>query len=229
MVARLGDAGGAIGEVAGVVLVGIEQGPQRDAAIDDIFAVITGIVPAAADIEPVGAAGPDIATLVGAGEAGRDFGGVARRPRPSGADIARLDRHAGALVVEEGKRIGSEIAAGMRADGEGMALHRADPQAIALAGGGEAGEVDAVDGLTRRGVGTEHGGAAAQDHPALRVDQLPVERAMRRTAEHRALGAGGLEAGLVEPDRGDRIGLCSRGKRGDQRQWEETLHSPLRA
>jgi hypothetical protein len=46
-------------------LPGIDQGPDRNAAVDDVLAVVAGVVPAGASVQGVVAAGPGLAALVG--------------------------------------------------------------------------------------------------------------------------------------------------------------------
>src|SRR3546814_8706797 len=113
-VPRLGQRRRPIGEgrrlPALALLIKVEQRPQRDPAVDDIFAVVAGIVPAAGDVVAARAAGPMIALLVGARHAGDDLGRMPRRSRPAiAARITRLDRRARARLVEIIERRALEI------------------------------------------------------------------------------------------------------------------------
>ncbi len=85
-VPRLGQRGRAVGEGgrARIDLIEILQHPQRDAAIDDIFALVARIIPAAGHVELIGAARPDRACQIGALEAGHDLLRMTRRARPLG-------------------------------------------------------------------------------------------------------------------------------------------------
>src|SRR3546814_21196609 len=93
-VPRLGQRRRPIGEgrrlPALALLIKVEQRPQRDPAVDDIFAVVAGIVPAAGDVVDARAAGPTLALLLGA----RHAGDALRMPPPRSrqANAPRITR-----------------------------------------------------------------------------------------------------------------------------------------
>ncbi len=87
-------------------LIGVEQRPDADAAIDDIFALVAGIIPSAADIQLVVAARPLSLVEVLAVEAGQHFLFVCRRTGPLLAvGIFSLNRDARAIVIEIVQRV----------------------------------------------------------------------------------------------------------------------------
>ncbi len=114
------------------------------AAVDQVLAVVAGVVPAAADVQAVVAL-----RLLGAGDAlvadvpGRAF--VALR-----SGVRHLDRDAAALQVEERQRVVLEALVDVVADLERQALVLADLQLEALAGGVERREVDLLHLFARR-------------------------------------------------------------------------------
>ncbi|MCR6646021.1 MAG: hypothetical protein NVV62_16650, partial [Terricaulis sp.] len=100
-------------------LIKIQQRPHTDAAIDDILTVIARIIPAARQIERIGTPAPLIAERVTLNASGRIWR-MCDRPRPMCADMARLNRDAGALMVEERERRGRDCRrdwARLRTDG----------------------------------------------------------------------------------------------------------------
>jgi hypothetical protein len=136
-IAAFGQREAAVGERGCVTercepFVQVEQSPGRDAAVDDVFALIAGVVPAAGRVELVAATRPFDALLVDAGEAGGDV----RRVAGGAGEVLALDeggqdRHAAALLVEERHRRLRERRERAVRDREGMARRRADVETIA--------------------------------------------------------------------------------------------------
>ena len=199
-VARLRQRGAAVGEGrgGGVDLVEVEQRPQCDAAVDDIFAVVARVVPAAGHVERIVAARPDRAGEVGPLEASRDLVRMPGLARPGGtAGEAGLDRRPGALLVEDVEAAVREGAIEVGGDREGMARLAGDLQPIG-AGGAQCGDVDLVDAVAGGGIGAEDPGLAARDHLPLRIQHAPRQRGRRIARHDRALRRVGDEADLVE-------------------------------
>ena len=155
-VAGLGKGGAAVGEewapADAAELVQVEQGPDRDAAVDDIFPLVAGIVPSPRDVERVSAGRPAIAALVRPGDAGRAIRRMARRPRPAlAAGVARFDRSARAAVIEIVQRVEGQARVEVGADPERAASRRADDEAEIVAGLPVGAEIDQMEVLARGG------------------------------------------------------------------------------
>ncbi len=182
--------------------IGVEQGPGADAAVDDIFALVARVVPAAGHVQRQRATGPSIALLVAAGEAGGAVGPVAGGAREVGAlHEPRLDRHAAALLIEEAQGRARERRPLPRPDRKGPAGRAVRKQAI-LARRAEAAEVDAVKVRAGCRVVPGHDRGAGCDHPPRAVRQPPADRGPRRILQDGDLRPNRFEAELVEPDRG---------------------------
>ena len=199
----LGDAHLAVAEVAGrraeagQHLVLVLQRPDREAAVDQVLAVVAGVVPAAADVQLVaalrlGRAGHALVADV----AGGAFVGLR-------AGVRHLDVDAAALQVEERERVVLELLVDVGTDVERRALELADAQLVALAGGGERREVDLLHALARRLVVAVGARLAAGARLAGLVDELPVERRRRGRRDRRDLGQPRQVADLVDAHGGE--------------------------
>ena len=199
-------------------LIEILQHPQRDAAIDDIFALIACIIPAAGHVQRIGAARPVGARLIEPLEAGHDLADMPRRARPLGAPgETRIDRHPGALLVEEIERGARQRAIDIGRNSEGVAGAAIDLQAIG-ARRAERAEVDLLHLVARGGIGAEDRGIALRNRAALLVEQFPGRgRAVFR--DDGMLGGVGAEADLVEM-------RSRRFPRGGRRQREQGKDHP---
>ena len=188
-------------------LPGIHQGPGRDAAIDDILSMVAGIVPAAADVERIGAAGPAIAVLVRSGNAGRPVRRMAGRPRPAlAAGESRLDRGAGAVVIEIGKGVERQPRIEIGRDPEGAALRVADIQPIVVPRACKVAEIDQVKRFARGLVRADHDRAPLGAGDARCVEEAPRQRLQRRIRQQGTFGSIRQQAELVEADRAFRLG-----------------------
>jgi len=157
-VARFRNIGLAVGEgVRGLILahhrplIGVQQHPHGNAAVDDIFPMVAGIIPAAGDVERIVATGPGDAGPVRAGETGRDLvrmSGLTRQVRA--CDVFRQDRDAGAVLIEIGEGVVFQAGMRMLQDRERAAFVRSDDQPVALAIGLKRLEVDGMHALSGR-------------------------------------------------------------------------------
>src|SRR4029453_2519405 len=95
-----------------------------DAAVDDVLAVVAGVVPAAGDVERVVAASGHARHLGVA--AVRGAGGVPRLAAVAGRDGVG-DGDAAALRVEEGQRVDAELLVRGRVQVERQARLAVDP------------------------------------------------------------------------------------------------------
>ncbi len=204
-VGALGDGHGAVAEGRGVgagevpgPFVGVDQLPGRHAAVDDVLAVVAGVVPAAAHVQPV-------AAVVAAGHVGVALvGGDVQVAGGAGvlaaAGVLGGDRDAAALVVEERQRVVGQLLPGGRADVEGVAGLVVHGEHVVGADTGVGREIDLVDGVSGGRVGAEDGGGAAGHHLVRAVQQAPGQR-RTRTADHgRLLGGAGRVGDLVDLD-----------------------------
>ena len=222
-VSGFGDLQAAIPECGGPSLIGIEQGPQGDTAIDHVFAVIAGVVPAAGDVERIAASRPFDPALVASREASGDFLRMPRRPRPCCTDQPRLDRHARALVIEKCDRVSGERRIHAFPDREGIARRTFDDQAIAFARRAEIAEVDPLDCPARCRILPERLRLALPDGATGGVVQRPGQR-RRSSADDRDLGIAGLEADLVEMDRQRRRGSGTGQQKCGSRRQDRSHH-----
>ena len=104
-------------------LIGIQQRPDADAAIHHIFALVTGIIPPAGDIQRIVTAGPADLVHVLAMETGQHFFFVSGRTRPLlAASMLGFNRNAGTVVVEVSQRIVFEVAEDIFRNVKWMAL-----------------------------------------------------------------------------------------------------------
>ena len=199
-VSRLWQRGALVGKRAGD-FVEIQERPDRDAAIDDVFAVIARVVPAAGHVDWIGAARPVGAARIPALEA---RGHLTRMPggtRPAiAAGIARLDRDPGALLVEEVECALRQRPVQAGPDREGAAFRSGDGEAV-FAGCGKRAKIDDLDAVARGFVRAAGLGAAAGHDLARGIDDAPVERGIAVGRDDRALGTVGQKADLIEMDR----------------------------
>ena len=111
----------------------VEQRPDRDPRVHHIFAVIAGVVPAAADVERVGAAAARQAWDLLVALVRRDVD-VARGTGPLRLARERhLDLDTAAILIEIRERLVLELAVEVVADVEGVADVRAHLQRVARA------------------------------------------------------------------------------------------------
>ncbi len=177
LVAALGDVERTVAELRGLpgagvqrALVGAEQLPGGDAAVDDVLAVISGVVPAAGDVEGV-VAHAGLAGHLGVAPVGR------RAHVSGGAAVAGAesvaDRGAAALRVVVLRGVQTQPLVGGRADVEGAAGLTVGDQRVALAALLVPAEVDRVDVLPGGGVDAARLAPAVGDDPSGVVLQLP--------------------------------------------------------
>src|SRR5207237_1797809 len=113
------------------------------------FSLVSVVIPAACPIERVGTAGPEVAIRIPARDTGCALRRVTRRPRPLLPHEPRLDRSAGAAVVEIFERIVGQPRIDVVGDGKGAAGLAAGDEAVAGPGPAKCGEIDAVHMLAR--------------------------------------------------------------------------------
>jgi hypothetical protein len=196
-VAGLGNPQRVVGSAG--LLVEVEQLPRRQRAVDDVLAVIAGVVPTASDVEAV---------VAGAGEAGDgDVALVGGDPEVSSGpgvrltDVLGLDLDAAAVVVEVLERVPPEIRVDPVADVERLADVVADCQAEGRPGLAEGAEVDQLDVVPGRPVGAVRLGLAGGNNLVAAVKQPPVEGGRCRGHVRRTLRPAGQIADLVDPHR----------------------------
>ena len=175
-------------------LIKVEQRPHGDAAVDDVFAVIASVVPAARDIQAVGTTGA---------RRTRDafVRKVARGTRQLRlARVGHLNRRARSVLVKVRQPVVLHLAIDAGADVEGMAAIRADYQREALAGALESREVDDVDMITRRHVQPRRLRFAKGRFVSVASVKLPIELLLSARPQGRDLGEAGVVADLIDKD-----------------------------
>ena len=167
-------------------LVEVHQLPRGERAVHHVLAVVTGVVPAAADVERVvadtGLAGHRVVTLV------RRDADVPGGPRIGVTDVLRVDRDTAAVVVEVRQRVPAQAVVGLGGDVERVAdlLPRRDR--VTASNLAERREVGDVHVVARHRVIALDLRFPAGDDPAGRVTQLPRQRRGGCVDDGRALG-----------------------------------------
>ncbi len=227
LVAALRDGEGAVAELRGLAragvqraLVGAEQLPGGDAAVDDVLAVVAGVVPAAGDVEGV-VADAGLTGDLGVPLVGRDAH-VSGRAAVARAQLV-ADRGAAALRVVVLRGVGAQPLVGGGADVEGAAGLPVGDQGVALAALPVAAEVDRVDVLPGGGVHAARLAPAVGDDASAVVLQLPAQRRGRVGDDGGVLRAGGEVADLVDADPRPGVGLVRLGR--DPAQQRHVVHA----
>ena len=143
-------------------LVLVHQRPDGDAAVDDVLALVTGVVPAAADVQLVGAAGAGHAGDLLVALVGRHLH-VTGGARPLlAARVRHRDRDPAARLVEVGERVVLQLVQHVGADVERVARVGAHLQRVVLAGRLHRREIDDLHVVARRRVLADRLGLAAR-------------------------------------------------------------------
>ena len=185
--AGFGDVEGEGAEGLGEDLPGPEEGAAGDAGVDDVAAVVAGVVPAAVAGRFAGLAG----------------GGVVLAVEMAGAmlvAVAEIDGAAAALAVvgAQGEAEGGRV--DVVADGKTVAGGAVDLEPVE-AGGAKGGEVRLADGVAGGCVGERRGELAGEGDLARGVGaDAEGGRGGRRGDQRGELGAVRLETKLIEED-----------------------------
>src|SRR5690606_12325524 len=217
-VVRLGYRRACIGESVRLAqcllaLVDIEQRPYGYAGVDDVFAVVAGVVPAAGEIEGVVATRPLVAVPVDARAAGGCLLRVTRRTGPLRSGEYRIDGDVTAVVIEVRESVELQVTIRGVCNVERVACRASAFDAESLTLSVIVAEIDKVHVLSRRSVFPEDARCSAVDGFSLTVCEFPLERCKRRRGNHGALGGIRVEACLVQADGNVFAGCMSAARR----------------